>query len=284
MAERGEVLIAIINDLVDLGLAQNGHWYRIPVASVQRFLKDRWPPEWLGFYQTQVFGDEAYSVNYYARVIDIKKVLRRELFPEQPQDKKADHSYYKLMLSPLEHLPKPIPSQRLRRIVFIPTTRFKLAHATEINDLYDASPLEERLWTELKLHGISAERQEFVQVKQTLHELDFVVYCANGKLNIETDGDHWHSDPKRIPEDNRRDNDFETEGWKLLRFNTHQINEQMQTYCLPTIAENIEKLHGLAKPFSESVPTDTNIPADWQQLTLAGLDAVRRSPKRKKKK
>jgi hypothetical protein len=45
--------------------------------------------------------------------------------------------------------------------------------------------------------------------------------------------------------DNLRDNDLETAGWKLLRFNTRQIHEQMAEYCLPTIVENVNKLGGI---------------------------------------
>jgi hypothetical protein len=42
---RGEVLVAIMNDPADFAIAQEQHWYRIPVYSVKRFLKERWPPE-----------------------------------------------------------------------------------------------------------------------------------------------------------------------------------------------------------------------------------------------
>jgi very-short-patch-repair endonuclease len=65
--------------------------------------------------------------------------------------------------------------------------------------------------------GIDAERQEFVEVKEKAYLLDFAIYCRNGKIDIETDGDIWHSNKNRIPEDNRRDNDLETHGWRTLR-------------------------------------------------------------------
>lgn len=68
MSARGEVLIAIMNDLLDMDIARNQHWYRIPVHSVKKLLKERWPPQWLAFYQTKDFGDEAHAVNYYARL------------------------------------------------------------------------------------------------------------------------------------------------------------------------------------------------------------------------
>ncbi|HZB96788.1 MAG TPA: DUF559 domain-containing protein [Herpetosiphonaceae bacterium] len=245
MPARGEVLVAILNNLLDFAVARDEHWYRIPVDSAHKRLRERWPPQWVAFYQTQVFGSEAHAVNYYAEVLDIREVFRWQLFPDQPPDQKSKRRYYQLILSPLIQLPQPIFSRRLRRIVFIPTTWQKFVNAAEINDLYDESPLEDRLWTALTRLGISAERQEFVKVKGRSYALDFALYCVQGKLDLETDGDIWHANPQRIPLDNLRDNDLETAGWKLLRFNTHQIREQMAEYCLPTIVENVNKLGGI---------------------------------------
>jgi len=142
-------------------------------------------------------------------------------------------------------LPRPIPSRRWRRIVFIPTTWHKFVQATEINDLYDESPLEDRLWAELKRRQISAERQALIQVAERRYFLDFAVYCTEGSIDLETDGDTWHADPERIPLDNLRDNDLETLGWRVLRFNTVQIQEQIERYCLPTVIASINRLRGL---------------------------------------
>jgi very-short-patch-repair endonuclease len=139
----------------------------------------------------------------------------------------------------LRTLPRPILSLRFRRVTFIPTTWQKFQAAEEINDLWDESPLEDDLWAELKRLHLGAERQEFVTLKRKRHALDFAFHCANGDLNVETDGDIWHSDVKRIAEDNRRDNALETEGWRLLRFNTAQIRDEMAAYCLPTIWQRI---------------------------------------------
>jgi very-short-patch-repair endonuclease len=284
MTKRGEVLVAIMNDSRDLDIAREKHWYRIPVPSVERFLKERWPPEWLAFYQTKEFGDEAYAVNYFARVLDIREVTRRELFPDEAHGKKAERTYCQLMLAPLEKLAQPILSRRWRRIVFIPTTLEKFAHAGEVNDLFDDSPLEDRLWAVLKLLGIRAERQEYVNIKDELYALDFAVYCQAGNLAVETDGDLWHADPKRIPLDNRRDNDLETAGWKLLRFNTKQIQEEMAEYCMPTIQENIKRLEGLADQTARTPAVDSSVPADWHQLLLFDSAGSVGQPKRKKRR
>lgn len=239
------VVVAIVNNPLDFAVARDQRWYRIPVGSAHKWLKDRWPPHWLAFYQTKVFGTEAFAVNYYSQVVGVRQVYRWQLFPDQPRDDKAGRQYYQLLLGPLQRLAQPIVSRRWRRIVFIPTTGHKFTSAVEINDLYDASPLEDRLWAELKRLRIHAERQEFVPAGERNYALDFAVYCVAGKLDVETDGDLWHADPRRIPLDNLRDNDLETAGWKLLRFNTRQINEQLADYCLPTVVENINNLGGV---------------------------------------
>ena len=75
----------------------------------------------------------------------IREVCRWELFPDEPEDSKSQRRYYKLELSPLSRLEQPILSRRLRRITFIPTTWEKFTSASEINDLWDESPLEDRL-------------------------------------------------------------------------------------------------------------------------------------------
>jgi very-short-patch-repair endonuclease len=263
---RGEVLVAIMNNLLDFAIARNEHWYRIPVHVAESRLKKRWPPQWLAFYQTKVFGSEAYAVNYYACVLAIRKVFRWQLFAEQPHDERGKQRYYKLWLSPLQRLPQPILSRRWRLIVFIPTTWQKFVNALEINDLYDESPLEDRLWAEFKRLNINSERQEFVQVKGRNYSLDFAIYCASGKIDVETNGDMWHADPERIPLDNLRDNDLETAGWKLLRFNTSQIREAMAEYCLPTIVENIDRLGGLEE--QRVVPRKVSLDAQEGQRQL----------------
>lgn len=272
MGRRGEVLVAIMNSLLDFAIARDEHWYRIPISSVERMLRKRWPPQWLAFYQTKVFAKEAFAVNYYAQVLGIRQVFRWQLFPHQPRDKQAQRRYYKLLLSPLERLPKPILSRRLRRIVFIPTTWQKLVSAVEINDLYDESPLEDRLWAGLKPREIDAERQEFVQTKGRTYSLDFAIYCDRGKIDAETDGDTWHADPVRIPLDNLRDNDLETAGWRVLRFNTHHIREEMDEYCVPTIVDNINGLGGLSTRGLVPRKIWLDVPEGTRQLSLFETD------------
>jgi very-short-patch-repair endonuclease len=280
MNRRGEVLVAIMNNLLDMAVARDRHWYRIPVHSVESLLKECWPPEWLAFYQTKVFGDEAFAVNYYAQVLDPLQVYRWQLFPSDPQDEKGLQRYYKLILAPLKRLPKSILSRRRRRIVFISTTMEKFTTATEINDLYAESPLEDRLWAEFKRLNISAERQEFVQVKKQLYALDFAIYCATGNIDVETDGDTWHSTREQRKTDIIRDNALKTVGWRTLHFGTSEIKERMEEYCVPTIVENIRRLGGLEEGKTVPRKIDLKAPSGWQQLPL--LDSAIKQDQGKK--
>jgi len=245
MARRGQVLVAIINNLLDFDIVQERLWYRIPISSADKWLKDRWPPQWLAFYQTKVFGAEAFSVNYYGRVVDIRQVCRRDLFPDPPYGENSGREYHQIFFDRLRRLHTPITSRRWRRIVFIPTTWRKFVAAAEINDLFDESPLEDLLWEEFKRLGIQAERQEFVEVGQRSYSLDFAIYCAKGKLAVETDGDTWHANPEKAAEDNVRENDLTSTGWKSLRFSTRQIKEEMAEYCVPSVVKTVNSMGGV---------------------------------------
>ncbi len=220
-------------------------WYRIPVSSVNKWLKNRWPPRWIAFYHTRVFGPDKYTIQYFAKVRRIRETTRGKLFPREPENQKTSLPYYKISVEELQKLPRPIVSRRRRRIIFIPTTFEKFNLAEEINDLYDGSLLEELIWREFKKHSIPAEREELIRTRSGNYFLDFAIYCHTGKIDVETDGDVWHSTRKRIESDNIRDNDLATLGWRILRFNTKQIRDQMSEYCIPKIAENINEFGGV---------------------------------------
>ena len=235
------MLVAIINSKADFAILQEQSWYRIPVASAPR----RWPPQWLAFYQTKIFEEQAHTVNYYGRVRDIEIVRRREMFPNEIPSANSEREYYRIRLDSLEKLERPIRSPRWRRIVFIPTTWQKFTRAVEINDLYDESPLEDRLWAELKRQKVSAEWQWDLKTSDARYLLDFAVFCLKGNIDVETDGDTWHASRQRIPRDNQRDNTLQSAGWHVLRFNGKQIRESLAQYCVPKITDMINRLDGL---------------------------------------
>ena len=246
-SKRGEVLVAIMNNLADWEIVKSQLWYRVPVDKAPK----RWPPQWLAFYQTKVFKEEAFAIRYFAKVRMIRRVSRQDLFPNEPQNHKSNREYYQVFLDGLEKLAIPIVSYRFRRVSFIPTTWHKLMAAEEINDLFDESPLEDALWTEMKKLDMRAERQYYLEHKDEWFALDFALFCQSGKLDVETDGDTWHADPERIPEDNRRNNALASLGWHVLRFNTSEVRETRAEYCVPQIVTTVNKLGGLDESAGE---------------------------------
>jgi hypothetical protein len=87
---------------------------------------------------------------HYAKVSGIEVSTRQDLFPDEKENYKSKRSYYKISFKKVETLPKPILSRRWRRIVFIQTTHKKFINAVEVNDLFDGSRLEDKLWAEFK--------------------------------------------------------------------------------------------------------------------------------------
>ena len=129
------VLIVIMNNLRDMEIARQRHWYRIPADQAAKLFEIEQPPQWLAFYQTKVFGVEAFAIHTYAQVQRVTQVSRSNLFPDEPAHANCHKLYYKLELSDLQRLPRPIPSLRLRRITFISTTLEHLQTAADVSEL-----------------------------------------------------------------------------------------------------------------------------------------------------
>ncbi len=240
-----EVLVGIVNNIKDFEIIRSQNWYRIPVDKAQKFLSKRWPPEWIAFYYSGSIKNSPFLILHYAKIINITEASRRELFPYEQGNSKSDRRYYKISFEKLEALPKPILSRRWRRIIFIQTTFDKFKKAVEINDLFDGSSLEDKLWAELKRNKIDAERQELIQINNRFYFLDFAIYCVKGKLDIETDGDTWHHNPERAEDDNIRSNYLTSQGWNIIRFNSSQIKEKINSYCIPQIKNTINNFGGI---------------------------------------
>jgi hypothetical protein len=150
------VLVVVVNHPADLARAREQGWYRIPLDRAPR----RIAAEHLAFYQTAAFPpEERWAVRWLAPVHGYRIAVRRELIPEEPAHPRADCRYYQVKLGALEPLPHPIPSRRLRRITFIPTTLDRQFAAEEINDLWIKSSAQERLWAALKQADVETERQ-----------------------------------------------------------------------------------------------------------------------------
>jgi len=233
-------LVGVMTRVKDWEILKTHHWYRIPVRSAPEGLDK---VQWLAFYQTRVFGREKWSVNYYARVQGMATVPRIELLPDEPNHRRARALYYRVALGELTPLPRPIPSQRWRRIAFIPTSLERLLRAEEVNDLYRISPIEERLYFLLREAGLEPERQFYVRESGAGHLLDMAVLCADGNLDVECDGELYHSGRERAAADRERDNSLTEAGWRILRFSGHEITADPER-CVHRIRRTVRRMGG----------------------------------------
>lgn len=243
-----ELLIALLPKKPALDILKSEGWYHIPVETAPK----RWPPKSMAFYQGKSFGkEEGYKIRHFGEVEKIEVVPRKELFPNDEKNvHKAEKLYYRIQLKELHTRYNPIVSYRPRRLVFIPTTLEKFEQAEQINDLFDDSPLEDRLWKALKYIGILAERQWKVAFQSHNYYLDFAVFCKNGKLAIETDGYKFHYESKeKIDKDTWRQNEIELDDWRLLHYTSKQVKDDWTPY-LSQIEQKINQLGGVESPES----------------------------------
>jgi len=223
----------------DLSILLNDGWYRIPVKTN---LENLHKVKYLAFYQSWAFYKSAYFIKHYGTIEKIKIAKRTELFPNEKLNEKSNDEYFKIKMKDMNILETPIPSKRSRRIIFINTTLEKLLSATEVNDLFNESPLEDSLWNEMKQNNIVAERQFFIRSSKNMYCLDFAAFCKKGNLNIECDGDSYHISKEKAVKDNRRDNYLTKKGWSILRYSTTQLNDPEE--CISEIRESIQRKGG----------------------------------------
>ena len=140
------VLVAIMNNRRDMEIARTVGWYRIPVKRAPRQVA----ADYLAFYQTAAFPVQRWHINYYTPVLRYRLATRRELVPREGDHPRANNLYYRIDIGPLRRLRRPIPSRKLRRVTFIPTTLEQLLDAEDVTDLWDRSSTAQRLWRELR--------------------------------------------------------------------------------------------------------------------------------------
>lgn len=226
--KRNDVLIAVMNNQKDFATLHHENWYRIPVNSAPSNIKHN-EAQIIAFYQTATFKEDKGTVSWYGKIKTKTIVKRSDLFPEEPLNgTKAAKIYYKIEVENLKQLPEPIKSHKGHRITFIPTTQYKFFKATDINLLFNESPLEDTLYEALLKHKIPCQRQWHVQVEKKNFFLDFVVFCNNNNIAIECDGDAFHDSKQQVHDDKHRDNNIKTKRFSVMRFTTEKINTQME--------------------------------------------------------
>ncbi len=216
------VLVAVMKDPRDLEIARVLGWYRIPLRHAPKMPN----VDCLAFYQTGRFGAERWAVRHAARVRGHELVTRAELLAEEADHPRAREEYYKMLLGPLEPLPRPIPSRRWRRITFLYTTGERLLAAQEINELVIQTRERELLWRALRERGLHAERDY-----HTPHgaEIDLAFLCANGNLGVLVDGLRRASRPGGA--------------WQQLHLTSTQIDHDLAG-CVARVEHEVRGLGG----------------------------------------
>ena len=240
----GRVLVAVINSRRDFRIARDQRWYRIPCDRAP----SRLGADYLALYQTKVFGEERWSINYYAPIRRYRVVPRLRLLPDETEHPKAADPYYKVEIGDLRRLPRGIPSRSLRRVTFIPTTLERLFTAAEINDLWCGTADEEGLWRAFKEAGVDAERRYPLRETDELYTVDFALFCRNGRIAvcIETEP---AVENVRIVREHPLVDEYEAAalGWTVVRLDRLALGES-PSECLRGILEAAKSIGGTTAP------------------------------------
>jgi hypothetical protein len=182
MHPEDRVLVAVINRPKDFQAVRDLGWYRVPEKKAPRGVFF----EYIAFYFTAAFGEQAYAVQYYARRLGHELVTRRDLLPDEADHSRARERYYKLQLGPLQRRDPPIVSLRWRRISFIHTTWDRFEAAEEINDLFiEGGEFVDRLYHALRDSGMAPERNYPIREAGVDYVADLALPCREGVLGID---------------------------------------------------------------------------------------------------
>jgi hypothetical protein len=174
-------LVVVVNRPIDLQRAMDEGWYRIPLGRAPH----RIAADYLAFYQTGAFAPEdRWLVRWIAPVFGYHLATRRKMIPDEPVHPRADDLYFRISLGELSPLERAIPSRRLRRITFIPTTLGRLHSAVEINDLWIRRSAQEHLWRALQAAGVEPECEYPLHDDVPDCSADLALFCRDGRIAV----------------------------------------------------------------------------------------------------
>lgn len=221
-----DTLIAVVTNDADLRRFAEEGWYRIPARAIGRTLAADALPQLsaIALYQTgAITGGLPSAIELWGEVTEITSQLRRQILPNEPDHPAADELYHVVRVAAPQRLDRPIISRRPRRVTFIRTTREKLLHATEVNDLVIGTEAEERLWKSLE--NMQAERKYFMRVSDVMMEVDFALFPQNNTVGILVTPDE--PEPTTTPES-------AADAWRILRFSPNRLQSDFAG-CLQEI-------------------------------------------------
>jgi hypothetical protein len=222
------VLVAVINNAIDLRRAAEEGWYRIP----QRRAPRRIGADFLAFYLTAGCGnaEAAHTVPCYAPTRRYQLLTRAELLPQECGHPRANDYYYRVEIGPLEQLERPVPARTYHRVTFIHTTMERLLSAEDVLDLFRRSDPFEQLWGALREHNLRPLRNRLVGDCV----VDITLRARGGYLGINCVEDATAQE-QRLP--------LQPHHWSLLNLQAEQI-EQDLSGCLRRIGAALIELGG----------------------------------------
>jgi very-short-patch-repair endonuclease len=242
MDNKRSVLVAVIKDRRDLGMLLKKHVYRMPVLYAPKKKADH-----IAFYQPSGFGRSGSCIRYYARLKGSGIAKRDQILPDEKDHPRSQEDYYLVRLGAIKSFKGPIRNRSRMRVSFGFTSLGKLLAAKDVLELFDIPPMEEMVFNALNAKGIKTFSQYgFSLANKKRYRMDFAIFCKNGPLNIECDGNKWHSIKAQRIKDKKRDTMLKKCGWTILRLKEKEIVEDMNS-CIKKIKKAIQGLNGMIK-------------------------------------
>jgi len=145
--ENALMLVGVMPNQKDYEIARLLGWYRIPLRMAPKIVD----VDYLAFYQTGAFGeDHRWRIESFAEVKGHELTTRADLIRDEPNHPRAHEEYYKLQIGPLQIRPRPILTEKWKRVTFLYTTGVLFNQAAVINDLVVNSEERELLWKSLR--------------------------------------------------------------------------------------------------------------------------------------
>lgn len=240
--ERGwKVLIGILKDRRDLGILLTRRWYRIPVSHTPRRTFD-----YLAFYQNSNFGKTGQCIRYIAPVLGKFRAKRGKMIPNEPRHPRVDESYWFYRVGKPMLLPNPVRNLGPRRITFAYTSLRHLFESHDILEVFGVPPIELMMQKEFAAAGIPALPEFTMSAGKKRYRLDFAIFCRNGALAIECDGEEFHNHPVQARYDRAKDARLRKLGWTVLRLGEKEI-VRSPAKCLNRVNALVRRLGGPAQ-------------------------------------
>lgn len=178
------VLVGVINRKKDLDIARERGWYRIPQEKLPRGVYFEYLAFFVSGYPASKLGTS--GVHYFAPRTGVELCYRRDLLPDEPDHKHADHRYYKVQFHELIARVPPIVNASKRSFSFIFTTWDRFVKAKTIVDLYrDDDYFVDRIYHALRDARLRPERYwDTGQSRQDGYSECLRILCENGEVVV----------------------------------------------------------------------------------------------------